>query len=53
MNSVSSCVYVYSGTELDQLFLDAPCFEVPFDSGSDKKLVEVLHEASVFSSLGE
>ena len=42
-----------SGAELDQLFMDAPSFEVSIDSESGKRLVDVVHEAGVFSSLGK
>lgn len=40
-------------TELDQLFADAPCYELSFASASGRSLVEVLHAATIFSSLGK
>ena len=47
-------VTLRAGAELNQLFANAPSFEASFDSGSgSKRLVDVLHEANIFSSLGK
>lgn len=45
---------LHAGAELNQLFSNAPSFEVSFDSeDGSKRLVDVLHEAKIFSSLGK
>ena len=38
---------------MDQLFSDAPCFEVTFNAKSEDRLVEIFHKAGLFSSLGK
>ena len=38
---------------MEQLFKDAPCHEIPFDSGHGKRLVEIMHLTNIFSCIGK
>lgn len=46
-------VCVFAASEMNQLFSDAPCFEVVFDAKSEERLVEIFYKAGLFTSLGK
>jgi len=46
------CLCVCLGSELDQLFLDAPCYHLPVDSCHHKTILEVVHHAGIYPNIG-
>ena len=46
------CVCVRVGSELDQLFLDAPCYYLSVDSCHNKTIVEVVSQAGIYPNIG-
>lgn len=45
--------WFWSGSELEDLFSGTPRFIMSLERGSGKRMVEVLHQAKIFSSLGK